>query len=60
MSLRVTFAAGAIFAACVWCRVFGLVPVKSILVDPNGDNAAIQVQIEAIQRFELDSSAINR
>ena len=58
MSVKAVLIGGAIFAACVWARVFGLVPVRVILNDPLGEYQAIQVQIESLLREPADSSAI--
>ena len=58
MSVKAVLIGGAIFTACVWCRVFGLVPVRAVLDDPYGEYQAIQVQIESLLRTPADSSAI--
>lgn len=58
MSLKLVAAGGLIFTACVWARVFGLVPVHANLSDPMGDIQAIQVQIESLKRSPADSSAM--
>ena len=58
MSVKMILAAGAIFTACVWARVFGLVPVRAVLDDPYGEYQAIQVKIESLLREPADSSAI--
>ena len=61
-SLTITYVAGFLFAAAVWMRVFGfeLSPVRGpvVLRDPMGDQAAIELQIDLLQRDPADSSAI--
>lgn len=58
MSLKLVAAGGLIFTACVWARVFGLVPVRACLVDPMGEYQAIEIQIECLERSPADSSAM--
>ena len=53
MSLKLTFAAGAIFAALIWGRVFGNV----VLQDPNGEQDVIALQISMLQK-DADSSNV--
>jgi len=60
-SLTAAYVAGFLFAAAVWMRVFGfeLSPRGPVVLrDPMGDQAAVELQIDLLQRDLSDSSAV--